>query len=61
MKGDLFNKIHVPAAHERLCEANQICNGRIESLPDKGPSFEVDGWIEKWAKMTPEERRKMKP
>jgi hypothetical protein len=47
MKGDLFNKVHQPADHERLVIANGLSPAKVETLPDKGEKFEVDGWLEK--------------
>jgi hypothetical protein len=47
MKGDLFNKVHQPADHERLVIANGLSAARVETLPDKGEKFEVDGWLER--------------
>ena len=47
MKGDLFNKIHQPADHERLVIANGISAARVDTLPDKGDKFEVDGWLDR--------------
>jgi hypothetical protein len=49
MKGDLFNKTHQPADHVRLVEANGMTSNRVETLPEKGEKFEVDGWLEKVA------------
>ena len=47
MKGDLFNKTHQPADHERLVKANGMSADRVGTLPDKGEVFEVDGWLER--------------
>ena len=58
MRGDLFNKVHGPARHEQLCYQNQISERPIEALPDKGPKFDVEGWMERWAAMSDEEKRK---
>ena len=47
MKGDLFNKTHPPADHEILVAANGLSGARVETLPDKGDKFEVDGWLQR--------------
>ena len=47
VEGDLFNKTqcYQPAAHGSLVEANGMFAERVTTLPDKGQSFKVDGWL----------------
>jgi hypothetical protein len=33
----------------RLVEANGMTSNRVETSPEKGEKFEVDGWLEKVA------------
>ena len=49
MKGDLFNKVHQPANHQRLVIATctEMSTGKVEMLQDKGDMFEVDGWLQR--------------
>jgi hypothetical protein len=47
MRGDLFNKMHGPAAHARLMEMNQISHEPLSQLSAKAEPIVIDGWAER--------------
>ena len=47
MRGDLFNKMHGPAAHNRLMELNQISHEPLCQLDAKAAPVIIDGWEER--------------
>ena len=47
MKGDLFNKMHGPMDHERLCRLNGIHAEGLRFVPDEPTMIQLDGWHDK--------------
>ena len=47
MKGDLFNKMHQPHDHERLCELNGIHANGLAYISDEAKEIQLDGWTDK--------------
>lgn len=48
MRGDLFNKLHGPADHERLCELNGMSHLPIHMLDAKPAPLRVDHYFDEW-------------
>ena len=47
MKGDLFNKMHTPSEHERLCELNDIYSEGLKYITDDHKMIQLTGWATK--------------
>ena len=47
MKGDLFNKMHGPMDHERLCKLNGIYAEELRYVLDEPTMIQLDGWHDK--------------
>jgi len=47
MRGDLFNKMHTPSEHERLCELNDIHANGLRYITDEAKEIQLDGWTDK--------------
>lgn len=47
MKGDLFNKMHSPSEHERLCELNGIYAEGLKFISEEPKMLKLSGWTDK--------------
>jgi hypothetical protein len=61
MRGDLFNKMHGPIAHERLLDINQISPHPIHALKTEPEPLIVYGWKERHAEEKAAEQARSQP
>ena len=46
MRGDLFNKMHQPVDHIRLCQLNGIHAEELKYITDEPTMIQLDGWTD---------------